>query len=98
MFRTGITPENVMGDDWSVLGSGYTDVTMCANGLMWATNGQSLQFRVGVVDMENAQGTEWAELDSQQYTSINCGYRARLWATTTDGAVLRRTNVNSFNW
>jgi hypothetical protein len=98
LFRTGITPENVMGDDWAVMESGFTDVTMCSNGLMWATNGESLSFRVGVVDMENAQGTSWAVEDNNEYTSINCGFRARLWATTADGAVIRRTNVNSYNW
>jgi len=37
LFRTGITPENVMGDDWFVLDPGFNDVTMCANGLIWAT-------------------------------------------------------------
>jgi hypothetical protein len=39
LFRVGVTPENVMGTDWVALGEGFTDVTMCRNGLMWATNG-----------------------------------------------------------
>jgi len=37
LFRTGVTPEVVMGNDWSSLGNGFTDVTMCRNGLIWAT-------------------------------------------------------------
>jgi len=52
-----------------------------------------------VVDMEDAKGTGWDPVeDSYSYTSINCGYRARLWATTNEGIVLRRTNVDSRNW
>jgi len=100
VFRTGVTPENVMGDDWFVLGSGYTEATMCANGLMWATTGDSLEFRVGIVAMDTPEGTDFDQLveDDNQYTSISCGYRARLWATTANGNVIRRTNINSYNW
>jgi hypothetical protein len=39
LFRTGVTESVVSGDNWALLGNGFTDVTMCRNGLMWATDG-----------------------------------------------------------
>jgi hypothetical protein len=42
LFRTGVTETMVMGDNWANLGSGFTDITMCRNGRIWATDGQSV--------------------------------------------------------
>jgi len=87
LFRTGVTPELVMGNGWANLGTGFTDITMCRNGLMWATDGQSVSFRTGIVDQVNNQGTGWEVVEQMGVTSINCGYRARLWLTTNTGEV-----------
>jgi hypothetical protein len=87
-----------MGNGWANLGTGFTDITMCRNGLMWATDGQSVSFRTGIVDQVNNQGTGWEVVEQMGVTSINCGYRARLWLTTNTGEVQMRTNVNSLNW
>lgn len=83
-----------MGTDWSVLGSGFTDVTMCQNGLIWGTDGSTIKFRTGIVDQVNNQGTGWEDVDSMSVWSINCGYRGRVWVVS-DGNLVRRSGVNS---
>jgi hypothetical protein len=87
-----------MGTDWTTLGEGFTDITMCRNGLIWATNGETVSFRAGIIDEVNNQGSSWEVVGDLAATSINCGYRARLWATTAAGAVMMRENVNNRNW
>jgi hypothetical protein len=98
LFRTGVTQDSVSGDNWDVLGNGFTDVTMCRNGFIWATDGQTVQFRTGIVDEVNNQGQGWEIVDNLVVTSMNCGFRGALWVTTAAGTVQMRENVNSYNW
>ncbi len=50
LYREGVTPETVMGTGWSSLGSGYNDVTVCANGQIWASKAEDkdMYFRTGI--------------------------------------------------
>jgi hypothetical protein len=92
-----------MGTEWAVLDSGFTDITVCATGHIWATNGETVSFRAGIEGsheghLERSMGVSWLTIGDMAATSINCGQRGQIWVTTTSGEVQVRENVNSFNW
>lgn len=87
-----------MGTEWAVLDSGFTDITMCATGHIWATNGETVSFRAGIEGLERPMGESWVSVGDMAATSINCGQRGQVWVTTTSGEVQVRENVNSYNW
>ena len=75
---------------------GLTQLVICSNGNIWASNGQELFWREGILD-DNLEGNSWVKDETpglgEEFSSLSCGKSGHVVWINGNSKVVTKTRV-----